>query len=243
MPEAKTYHRPRSVEEALKLVVQKGRSARILAGGTGLVPALEDDVTDLIDLQALSLNQVEYAGNHVTVGAMARLQSIVDDEELPEVVRGAARHEGPNTLRNAATVGGSLVGGNWESEFCAALLAFETEVTVKTAGEVCHVPLEEFVASEYPDGIVTEVSFATDGVAIHERVARTPEDSPIVAVIGRRDPEGKIRMAFCGVAKRPALLTIETLKALDPPGDFRGSSQYRRAAAVALAERVTQALA
>ena len=37
MPDVKTYHRPQSVEEALRLLVQKGQAGAILAGGTGLV--------------------------------------------------------------------------------------------------------------------------------------------------------------------------------------------------------------
>ena len=113
---------------------------------------------------------------------------------------------------------------------------------MKTAGELCDVSLEEFVANEYPDGIVIQVSFATDGVAAHERVARTPGDSPIVAVVGRRGPDGAVKLAFCGVADRPVLLSPDDLKTLDPPGDFRGSSKYRRSVAAVLAERVSQAL-
>lgn len=242
MPNVKQYHRPSSVEDALKVLVQKGRSAAILAGGTGLVPNLDDDVTDVIDLQSLGLDRVELSGDRAAVGAMTRLQDIVDNKTLPPVIRGAARSEGPNTLRNAATVGGVLVGGDCESEFCAALLAFEAMVTVQTAGESFRLPLEEFMVSVFQDGIITEVSFALGGAAAHERVARTPADSPIVAVIGRRNVEGEVLLAFCGVADRPVLLSQSELKELVPPADFRGSSEYRRAAAITLADRVTQAL-
>lgn len=243
MPNVKTYHRPRSVEEALKVLVQKGRSAAILAGGTGLVPNLDDETTDLIDLQSLGLGQIEFSDQRATVGAMLRLRSIVENEELPAVVRRAAEYEGPNTLRNAATVGGSVVFADGESEFCAALLAFDAKVTVQTAGDSCELPLEEFMTSAFPDGIVTQVSFALDGAATHERVARTPADKPIVAVIGRRNAEGAIRLAFCGLADRPVLLTSAELGEVVPPADFRGSSDYRRAVAIVLAERVIQALA
>ncbi len=242
MPDVKTYHRPQSVEEALRLLVQKGQAGAILAGGTGLVSRLDDDVTDIIDLQAAGLDRFDISEDRVTVGSMTRLQMIVENEAVPMVVRDAARNEGPNTLRHAATVGGALVGGDWESELCAALLAFDAKVTVQTAGELCEVDLEEFVANEYPDGIVIRVSFARDGVAAYERVARTPADSPIVAVVGRRDANGVVKLAFCGVAERPVLLTPGELETLDPPGDFRGSAVYRRTVAGVLAQRVTLAL-
>lgn len=243
MPRVKTYHRPQSMEEALKLLVQKGQSAAILAGGTGIVPTLDDDVTDLIDLQSLGLERVEFSADRATVGAMTRLQRIVEDEAMPTVLRRAARNEGPNTLRNAATVVGTLIGGDWESEFYAAMLAYEATMVVQTAGDVCELPLEEFEPSDFPDGIVTEVSFALGGEAALERVARTPADSPIVAVIGRRDAAGTVRLAFCGIAEKPVLLTDGELAEFVPPGDFRGSPDYRRAVATVLAERVSRALA
>ena len=69
-----------------------------------------------------------------------------------------------------------------------------------------------------------------------------PADSPIVAVIGRADPKGTIKLAFCGVADRPVLLSPEEIETLDPPGDFRGSAEYRRSVARVLANRVVQTL-
>ena len=242
MAEAKSYHRPESVEDALRLLVQKGQAGAILAGGTGLVPRLDDDATDIIDLQAAGLDQIEVTEDRIILGAMTRLQAIVENDAIPVVVQGAARYEGPNTLRNAATVGGVLVGGDWESELCAALLAYDGVVTVQTAGDLCEVPLGEFVASEFPDGIVTQVVFARGGAAMHERVARTPADKPIVAVIGRVDSAGTLKLAFCGVAERPVLLSPEEIETLNPPADFRGSAEYRRSVAKVLAERVAKAL-
>ncbi|MGD8585065.1 MAG: FAD binding domain-containing protein, partial [Chloroflexota bacterium] len=207
------------------------------------VPRLDDDPKDLIDLQSLVLDQITLSDQRVTVGAMMRLQSVVENETFPGVIRRAAKYEGPNTLRNVATVGGSVVMRDRESELCAALLAFEAVVTVQTAGETCEIALEEFMTSDFPDGIVTKVSFALSGAAAHERVARTPADKPIVAVVGRRNAEGVIRLAFCGLTDRPVLLTLSELQEVVPLADFRGSPEYRRAAAKVLAERVVRALA
>jgi len=241
MPDVKTYHRPQSVEEALKLLVQKGRSAAVLAGGTRLVPTIDDEITDLIDMQSLGMDRVHFSGDRVTAGAMTRLSTIAENENIPEVVRQAAKLEGPNTLRNAATVGGTLICGDWESEFYAAMLAFDATVTVKTAGDLCDVPLGDFEASEFPDGIMTKISFALGGPAAYERVARTPKDKPIVAVVGRREVDGTIKMAFCGVARKPVVLTEDELQFIVPPGDFRGSPKYRKAVAAVLAQRITSA--
>lgn len=243
MPEPKTYHRPEDIAQVLRLLVQKGQSGAILAGGTTLVPRLEDDVTDIIDLQAAGLDGIEVSEERVTLGAMTRLRSIVENENVPEAVRDAARYEGPNTLRNAGTIGGIVVAADWESELFAALLVYDAQVTVQTPGEVCDLALGDFDPAEYADGIVTQVTMARDGFATHERVARTPADRPIVAVVGRNDGSGAMKMAFCGVAARPLLLSLDELAKLDPPGDFRGSPTYRREMAIILADRVSESLA
>jgi CO/xanthine dehydrogenase FAD-binding subunit len=243
MVEPKTYHRPESVDEALRLLVQTGQSGALLAGGTKLVARLNDEVTDVIDLQATGLGGIDVTQDWATIGAMTRLQHVVENQDLPLAVRETARAEGPNTLRNAATVGGTVATADWESELFAALLLYDAQVTVQTAGETCDVALADFAAAEYPDGIVTQVSITLDGLAVRERVARTPADRPIVAVLGRIDAAGKIKLAFCGLADRPVLLSTDELPSMEPPADFRGSTAYRREMAIKLAERVKQALA
>jgi CO/xanthine dehydrogenase FAD-binding subunit len=242
MPDMQTYHRPGTLGEALELLAEKGRKAVILAGGTALVPNLDAEVPEVIDLQAVDLTQIEFSGDQAIVGAMVRLNRIAEDEAFPEVIRRAARYEGPNTLRNAATVGGTVVDSDWESELCAAFLAYEATVTVQTAGGQQEVALEAFKIGDYPGGIVIQISLALGGAAALERVARTPADRPIVSVIGRRDAQGQTRLSFCGVADRPVLLTMADLPGLAPPADCRGSTAYRQSVAITLAERVVRAL-
>ncbi len=93
------------------------------------------------------------------------------------------------------------------------------------------------------------------------RVARTPRDKPIVAVAVRvtRDGDlcGGVRIALAGVADRPIcayeaedrlkgqlfdkrlvdVAVTNLLEHLDPPSDFKGSSEYRREMAAVLTRR------
>ena len=48
----------------------------------------------------------------------------------------------------------------------------------------------------------------------------------MLAAVARRNPEGNVLVAFAGVAKAPVL--AESTQELVPPGDFRGSSEYRK---------------
>lgn len=245
MAQLETYHRPESVAEALQLLGRPQVNTAIVAGGTSIIARMAETVEEVVDLQATGLDQVNYAAGRLTLGAMVRLQTLVDEAQAPTLLREMAHQEGPNTFRHQGTVGGAVVMANPESEFLAALLVFEAEVEIQSTGGTRHMALPDFLAdvpAALAGGLVTAISLATGGTGASERVARTPVDSPIVAAVARRDEAGQLHLALCGVAKTPILINpdgLNQLKAkLNPPGDFRGSSEYRRQMAVVLSHRV-----
>jgi len=85
------------------------------------------------------------------------------------------------------------------------------------------------------------VTVATDGTSFAARAGRTRADKPIVAVVARLTPGGELRRAASGVAATPILLG--NLDELEPPSDFRGSAEFRRALAVTLAARASEGIA
>ena len=251
MPRPYTYHRPQSLEDALQLVAREGANTAVLAGGTRLNANLAG-VDEVVDLQALGLDQVSHGedaasltNGRLSLGAMVRVQTIVEDEDAPQLLRQLARREGPNTFRQAGTIGGVIVAGDSESELLAALLVYNTEVTVRTAAGGHIMPLVDFLAElamHLRNGILTGVSLETGGQTAHARVARTPQDSPIVAAVARRLPNGSALLALCGVAHIPVLVGPDNLDTLDPPADFRGSKEYRKEMARVLVKRVFEEL-
>ncbi len=242
MPKLKAYHRPASLDEALRLLSRHGVNTAIVAGGTYINAHLDTMVDEVIDLQAVGLTEASYSSDRLTLGAMVRLQSIVEDSQAPALLRETAHREGPNTLRHAASVGGIVVGASKESELLAALLVFEAEVQIQSTHGSKRLPLTDFLRdgpAALDGGIVTAVSLATTGKTASARVGRTPADQPIVAAVARLDPNGKLHLALCGVAHTPVLVDPHNVKAaVNPLGDFRGSSEYRRHMAATLAERV-----
>lgn len=255
MPQA--YHRPQSVEEALQLLSRQGLNTAIIAGGTQLNSHLSapdaSSVDEVVDLQATGLDQVthnengsssELPSNRLTLGAMVRVQTIVDDEQAPPLLREMARREGPNTFRNAGTIGGVIVAADPQSELLAALLVFEADVTMHTTAGAHTMALGDFlddVRGHLQSGILTGVALQTAGSTAHARVARTPEDDPIVAALARHK-NGAALLALCGVAPTPILAGPDDIADLDPPADFRGSSEYRKEMARVLAKRVLNEL-
>jgi CO/xanthine dehydrogenase FAD-binding subunit len=236
------YHRPGDLDEALALLNRNDLVTLVVGGGTqigaGLVGA-----GDLVDIQAFADDTISAKGNRVTYGSMVRLQDLMDNAHTPELLKEAAGREGPNTLRNAATVGGTVATADWESELVAALLVHEATVAIARLEGPIDVALDELIQdrSLLAGGVITSVTVERSGEAAAARTGRTPADTSIVAVVGRVVADG-FRLAATGVADHPVLVEPDALQQLQPPGDFRGSPTYRRELAGVLSGRVIDLL-
>jgi CO/xanthine dehydrogenase FAD-binding subunit len=173
---------------------------------------------------------------------MVTLQRLVDSDLVPDVVREAARRERPSTLRTQGTVGGCIATSDAESELVAALLVHEAVVQVATSSVTEAFPLEHVLEELplLPGCVVTSLSIRTWGAAAAAHTARTPADRAIVAAFARETVDGP-RIAVTGVASTPVL--VQPGDHLHPVGDFRGSSEYRRALAEVLVNRVVEEIA
>lgn len=108
------YEKPDSLEQALKLL-EEGKSARVMAGGTDLVlklkhhqlkPSLVIGIGRIKELQYI----VEKEGN-IHIGAGVKISELLDSsllkERAPLLLR-AAREIGSPEIRNVATIGGNI---------------------------------------------------------------------------------------------------------------------------------------
>jgi len=157
---------------------------------------------------------------------------------VPVALREIARDEQPSTLRSLATIGGTVAVGDSESVLVAALLVHD--VVVHFAGAES-TSLAELLATEVPRGsIVTAVSIDPSGTTTTAATRRTPRDVPIVCAVARSSPAGAV-LALTGVADRPLIVDpADPTAGLSPPGDFRGSTNYRLGLARTLAARVME---
>lgn len=228
-----TYHRPATLDEALGLLGSDGTA--VLAGGTSLVAS--NAASAVVDLQDLGLDGISLDGSRVAIGAMVRLRDVVESDLVPAFLRDLARREAPSTIRNAATIGGAVATGHAESELVAGLLVYEAAITVAAGdGSTTH-SLADYLEGR-PRGIIIEITAATDGTAAAARTARTPADRPIVMAAARRGDNGETLLAMTGVAETPVAVDPRSLGAIDPPPDFRGTTEYRKHLADTLGARV-----
>ena len=194
---------------------------------------------EVVDLQSLGLDSVSLVANHAELGAMVTLQSLVDNDAMPHLIRRTARAELPSTLRTLATVGGTVVAGGSESVLLAALLVHDASIRFADGRSV---PLATVLEAGVNTGdLIVGVELATDGRTAMGVTGRTPADTPIVAVVGRAADDG-LRLAATGVGSAPRLVKPDAVDDLEPPADFRGSSDYRRHLAGVLCARVVEEL-
>lgn len=257
----RAYYRPKNLEEALQLLSQPDTVP--LAGGTTLLAGNVSSA--VVDLQDLGLNQMKLAGGRLHIGAMSRLADLAEflsryeSESTPAgQLQKAIRQAGPNTYRNAATLGGVVAARLADSELLAALLALNAELALHPLAPA-RLGLADYLATATrPAGLISEIEVEwVAGRGFSERVARTPADYPIVSITAWRPSGGPLRLAATGVDARPVRL-VEAEAALADglseaaiataaerasgrchhPGDFRGDTAYRAEMAAVLARRV-----
>jgi CO/xanthine dehydrogenase FAD-binding subunit len=206
-----------------------------LGGGTILNADDDPTLISLVDLQELALSGISVDGDGITIGSMTSLQEIADCDQVPQVVRQAARAELPSTLRTLGTLGGAVAVAHPDSRLLAALLVCKAIVDTSDLGG----PSEHLLA-EWPNNsgrLVTGVRIDTGGSLAFQGTGRTPADTPIVSATIRCTEQETV-MSLTGVAKTPVLVDpTNPTASLKPISDFRGSASYRLHLASTMAAR------
>jgi carbon-monoxide dehydrogenase medium subunit len=257
VPLAAAYHRPQTLAEALTLLAEPQRIP--LAGGTIVNGDRARTGAEVVDLQALGLSGIETApggGSRLRIGATTTLSALAASEGVPDWLRTIAAAEAPSTLRTLATVGGAAASastaGLFQSLLVAALLACDPTAEIAGPDGTTPYPFADLIADGVPPGsLLTGITIDPSGSGAHAVTARTPADTPIVGAAVRVAPDGIEALAFTGVASTPILLWMGTaaesptpadaIAVLQPPSDFRGSSEYRRSLAATLSARALAA--
>lgn len=233
------YHRPSGLDDALALLIREDVTSVVVGGGTTVGAGPQKAGSEVVDIQACVGATIDTSHDRVRYGAMVRLQDLIDHPATPPLLAETARREGPNTLRNAATIGGVVATAHYESELYAALLVHDASIKIALPDHAAEVSLQELLGdpSLLERGIVTSVSAELSGETASARSGRTPADTSIVAAMGRVVASG-MRLGLTGVAAHPVVIDSADLHSLQPPADFRGSAEYRLELAKTLIARV-----
>ena len=163
------YHAPDSLEQALDLMSQYAGSAKVLAGGQSLVPAMNFRVVQpsvLIDLNRIAeLSYIQEDGDMIRVGAMARERHLEFDSAIAKhipLLSEAAPFIAHPQIRNRGTIGGSIVNADPAAELPVLMLTLDARLRAKNKSGERWIDARDFFAGMFtttlePDEILVEI--------------------------------------------------------------------------------------
>jgi aerobic carbon-monoxide dehydrogenase medium subunit len=197
-PEPFEMYQPTTLQEASRLLKDKGAGGRFLAGGTDLVIAIKEKglipkyVVDLKKVPGL-LGIRENADGSITIGALTTMREIETDSLLnkkyPFLCQSAAE-VGSIQIRNRATVGGNMANATPSADVAPSLIALNATAKIVDASDERIVTLEEFFRGPgqtlmSPDEILTEIIIPkTSPQLVGEYIKFSPRDMMDLAYVG-----------------------------------------------------------
>lgn len=145
------YLEPGSLQEAVAVLAQYGRRARVLAGGTDLLVHMKmervapEAVISLTRIPGLDRIAIEDGRLHV--GALATIRSVELDphvqEHYPALAEACAGFSTAQ-VQTMGTIGGNLANGSPASDSAPALIVEGADVEIYGSAGNRHLPMEEF---------------------------------------------------------------------------------------------------
>jgi carbon-monoxide dehydrogenase medium subunit len=174
-PAAFDYIAPKSLDEALAALAERGEEAKVLAGGQSLIPLLKLRFASpavLVDIGGIGgLDGIDLDGGSVRIGARTRhadLETAGGLRSRLDVVLDAAPQISDPLIRNLGTVGGSLCHADPSGDWGAVMLALEAELTVRSVRGQRQIPITDFFQGPFttalvPDELLTGITVPTPG--------------------------------------------------------------------------------
>jgi carbon-monoxide dehydrogenase medium subunit len=215
---------PESVPEAIEILARLDGEARIIAGGTALVPTMRLGLVTpdrLVSLHRIpGLSGIRVDTGVLEIGAMTSLAALARHEDAragwPLLAYAAGRVATP-AIRSTATLGGNLCYAEAASDPAPALLCLDAQVRVADSVGERVVPIGDFFTGFY------ETAVAPGEILTGVRVPATPsgarsgymrfcprsaEDKPLVGVaallvLDAAERVAEVRIALAGAAPTP----------------------------------------
>ena len=133
-PASFDYHRPKTIQEAVKLL-RDVKGARLLAGGHSLLPAMKLRLASpaaLIDISRIKeLSGIDSTKDGLRIGALTTHAAIADSETVRKVcpvLADTAAHIGDPQVRNRGTIGGSIAHADPAADYPTVMLLLDAKI-------------------------------------------------------------------------------------------------------------------
>jgi carbon-monoxide dehydrogenase medium subunit len=247
------YHAPTTLTEAAALLEKYGNKAKVLAGGTDLIPHMKQrkvEATHIINIKKIpELACIKETSKGIEIGANTKLRAIelspLIKEKIP-LLSEAAATVGSVQIRNLGTVGGNICNASPSADMATPLLALDTIVHVHSKEGNKDYPLEEFFhgrgkvklePGELLTGMTVPLQPKNAGMAF-EKVGWTDFDIATVnvaAVLTLKDGKidyCRITLGACSPAPTRVYQAETILKGYEPTQELFDQALYLIAACV-----------
>ncbi|MFH8336735.1 FAD binding domain-containing protein [Streptomyces sp. AM6-12] len=237
IPPAFEYARPKTVEEAVRLLGEAGDEAKVLAGGQSLLPLLRlrlafpELVVDVGRIPGLA--GVREDGDTLVIGALTTHHGVIRDPLVRRhagLLAAATATVADPAVRHRGTLGGSLAHADPAGDLPAVALALDAELVAAGPDGRRAIPAREFFVGYLqtalsPDELLVEVRLPkADGWGFHyekfQRVAQSWAIVGIAAMVRREDghiAEARVGLTNMGATPLRARAAEAALAGADGP--------------------------
>ncbi len=252
----RNYMKPSSLDEAYELVSSGGT----VIGGGAWLKLIPKTIENAVDISGLGLDTIRETDENIYIGSMTTLRTVETSELLKGYMGGvvceAAGHIMGVTVRNIATVGGSVANRFGFSDLLTPLLALGATLKFQHHGTI---RLETYLASPFSDkDILIELMLKKNaGQGAYRSLKKTSTDFPVVNAsvakvdnlyrisVGARPGVAKLALKAMAILNESDSITEEQLlsaassvaEELAYGSNSRGSEAYRAEVAKVLVER------
>jgi carbon-monoxide dehydrogenase medium subunit len=238
IPGSFDYHSPTTIDEAIALLAELGESAKILAGGQSLIPAMRFRLASpevLVDINRIAgLAYIEERGDHLAIGAMTREVAIEDTPLVAAaypLLHDTGKVIADPVVRNRATIGGNLTHADPANDHPATMLAYGAQLVARGAGGERIIPIDDFFVGLFESclahgELLTEIRIpkpAPGSGGAYTKIERKVGDYAVAAVaVQLRLAQGKIaaiRIGLTNVSPVPMRAKAAEAALLGTTGD------------------------
>lgn len=218
---------PQSLDDCLKILADHGGRAKLLAGGTDLLPQMKNGLLKpalVVDLSGIArVRQIDNGGQGLRIGAAVTARELEVSPALGGGYRSIAESAalvGSLQVRNLATVGGNLSNAAPSADMAPPLVALEAQAVIAGAKGERRVPIADFFTGVRqtvlaPNELLVELIIPAPGPNSGGQYLRhTPRRELDIAVVGVASQLtmangrcAKARIALASVAPTPVRAT------------------------------------
>ena len=147
------FHRPRDLSQAVEILSRFGGKARIIAGGTDILPRRpgvkkNDSIRHLVDISNLDLNYLRKESDYFHIGAGTDLNKmgtfLLFSSNPYRALAEAVDSHSTTTIKNRATVGGNLCNASPCADLALPLLVLDAILVATGPNGTREIPIESF---------------------------------------------------------------------------------------------------